>query len=112
MTIRDRGLQKWQGFFMTEHVTGLKKVHQEMEKCEKPLIDEHQQAEFDEKVAYAMTFNKPIKLRQWIDGYFKNTVGRVHYHDVIKQQLRVETLKFEFVRIELADVVSIEIVDD
>lgn len=110
--IRDRGLQKWQGFFMTEHVAELKIMRDEMEKCEKPLIDEYQRAEFDEKVAYAMEMNMPVRLTQWIDGYLKDTVGRVHYCDVIKQQLRIETMMHDLIRVELADVVGVEIVDD
>lgn len=109
--IRDRGLQKWHGFFMPEHVAELNKIPDEMNKCEKPLIDEYQRVEFDERIAYAMEFNMPVRLTVWIGGHLKDTIGRVHYCDVVKQQLRIETLMHDFVRVNLSDVVGVEIID-
>ncbi|MDQ0270700.1 YolD-like family protein [Cytobacillus purgationiresistens] len=110
--IRDRGLQKWQGFFMTEHVAELKMLREELEKCEKPLIDEYQRVEFDEQVAYAMEYNMPLRLSTWLGGFITDTVGRVHYFDAIQQQLRVITLMGEQTRVSMADVVDVEIIDD
>ncbi|QVY63011.1 YolD-like family protein [Cytobacillus gottheilii] len=109
---RDRGLIKWQGFFMTEHVGALKQLDAEMRKVDRPLIDEFQRNEFDERIAYAMEYNLAVKLAVWDGGHIIEESGRVHYVDQVRQQLRLKSEAGDGVaRVDMANVVGVEVAE-
>lgn len=113
MTIRDRGIIKWQpALIMPEQTAMMRALRNELEQCEKPIIDEHERAEFDERIGYAMEYNLPVVFSVWQAGFITEQVGRVHYVDPITQQMRIETLIGEFERLMLADVVGVGVVFD
>lgn len=104
--IKDRGTKKWQGFFMTEHTELLREFNTEYNFVKKPVIDEYQMAEFDERICYAMEYALPIKFTVWEAGKTTEVVGRVHYVDVNAKQVRLADT-----RINMADVIAVEVVD-
>lgn len=105
--IKDRGTKKWQGFFMTEHTELLREfANSEYNFVKKPVIDEYQMAEFDERICYAMEYTLPIKFTIWEAGKVETVTGRVHYVDVNAKQVRLEGQ-----RINMADVIAVEVVD-
>ncbi|MEL3958196.1 YolD-like family protein [Caldifermentibacillus hisashii] len=69
--IRDRGTKKWQGFFLTNHVTMLKKMDIEDSKVKKPVLDEQQKLEINDLLVLSLQDNEPIKIKTWKDGFFK-----------------------------------------
>ncbi|WP_249305853.1 YolD-like family protein [Lederbergia citrea] len=42
MDITDRGMKKWHGFFIPEHVSSQKEMRHDVEKVRKPILDENQ----------------------------------------------------------------------
>ncbi|AYA77316.1 YolD-like family protein [Bacillus sp. Y1] len=104
--IKDRGTKKWQGFFMTEHTELLRELNTEYNFVKKPIVDEYQMAEFDERICYAMEYALPIKFTIWEAGKTAEVVGRVHYVDVNAKQVRLADT-----RINMADVIAVEVVD-
>ncbi|KRG13932.1 hypothetical protein ACA30_13475 [Virgibacillus soli] len=58
--MKDRGMKKWHGFMMPEHIGSLGGMWHEGEKEKKPILDEYQLREIDEKLATAQKFNLPI----------------------------------------------------
>ncbi|MEK5109882.1 YolD-like family protein [Cytobacillus sp. FSL K6-0129] len=109
MSLKDRGIKKWQGFFMPEHVTELGVMHAELDHVAKPIIDEHQQAEFDARIAYAMEFNLALKISIWQAGNITEIVGRSHYVDHVRQKIRLVTLDGASAYVEMAEVVGVEL---
>lgn len=113
MGLKDRGKMKWQAALITpEHAAMLRALRGEQELCEKPIVDEFMRNEFDERVAYAMEFNMPIEFAVWQAGFISHVVGRVHYVEPIKQQLRIEREDGAVERLMMADVVGVEVLDD
>ncbi|MEH7308064.1 YolD-like family protein [Neobacillus drentensis] len=112
MTIRDRGKVKWQfAFGMPELIKAQRELWRDSERIEKPLIDDYQAEEFDQRIAYAMEANYAVKLMVWFDGFFSDFSGRIHHVNPITHQLRIEVKPGEYERVAFEDVVGVTILD-
>jgi hypothetical protein len=112
MSIRDRGKIKWQGaFFMPEQVKMQRDLWRDSQRQAKPLIDEYQAVEFDQRIAYAMEYKHMIKITVWSDGFTEVITGKVLYVDPIMKQLRVEVKTGEVERVAFDNVVGVTVVD-
>ncbi|KZE67988.1 hypothetical protein AWM68_17605 [Fictibacillus phosphorivorans] len=105
--LRDRGNIKWQGMFLTEHVKALREHQLELKKKSKPVIDLQQVELMEETIREAMEFNQALNFVYFRDGENQLLVGKVHYVDPFKQELRIvdefDSLHMMFVN-ELVDV--------
>lgn len=109
--INDRGLMKWQGFFMTEHVKLLKEYeNDELKRVVKPELDLQQIEEINFLLMEAMEYNNMLSFSYYRGGHIYSCEGFVHYIDHIKKEIRlvdfqdiVHKLKFN----ELVDVKTI-----
>ncbi|RFU70363.1 YolD-like family protein [Peribacillus saganii] len=95
MGIKDRGKLKWQGaFFMPEHVKLLRDMHTDYHRISKPILDEYQIEEYENKICYAMEFVLSVKVTVWEDGFEKEYIGKVcrldEIHKVIYLKLHNE----------------------
>jgi hypothetical protein len=112
MNYRDRGIKKWQqAFFMPEQFSKLRKFWNDSERITKPILDQYQVEEFDNKIGYAIEFNLPVKLTLWVDGFTKDIIGRLHHVDSITHQLIIEVKPGEFQRIKFEHVTKVCIVE-
>ncbi|WP_409293917.1 YolD-like family protein [Peribacillus sp. SCS-26] len=114
MNIRDRGKIKWQGaFFMPEHVKMLKEMKRDENRVEKPLLDEYQIEEFENKICFAMEFKLQIMAVVWEEGFEKTRIGMVHRLDEIYKLIYLETdgPANELFRIFFDDIVRIEVLE-
>lgn len=68
MAINDRGLKKWQGFFIPGHIGMLKKIELEDMKVKKPILDEDQVHEINDILVESLMDCKEIYLKLWLDG--------------------------------------------
>lgn len=66
--MRDRGLKKWHGFFMPEHISMLKKHEIEDMKVEKPILDEDLVNEINDVLVESILDGNQIQLKLWLDG--------------------------------------------
>ncbi|MEH7482785.1 YolD-like family protein [Neobacillus drentensis] len=108
MAIRDRGKLKWQpASFMPLGFEMTRAMFKDQERQPKPLLDEYEREEFDQRISYAMESNSPVKLSIWDDGFTYEITGRIHYVDPITKQLRIEVKPGEFERIAFEDVVGV-----
>lgn len=111
MAIRDRGLQKWQfAFGMPELIKAQSDLWIDQERMKKPIIDEYQKEEFDQRICYAMEYNLPVKVTIWDAGFTSDMIGRIHYLDPVLHQLRIELQGGEFRRIDYGDVIELSVV--
>ena len=112
MAIRDRGKLKWQpASFLPLAFEIQREMFKDQERQVKPILDEYQSQEFDERISYVMESNSAVKLTIWDDGFTYEITGRIHYVDPITKQLRVEVKPGDFERIAFEDVVGVIVVD-
>ncbi|WP_427036660.1 YolD-like family protein [Cytobacillus pseudoceanisediminis] len=112
MTIRDRGMMKWQGaFFMPEHVKMLREIERDMMRVQKPLLDEYQIEEMERQICESMEFAQPVKLTVWHNGFTYDEIGRVHYLEPIHKEVRLKTELGTISRIKFADIITVEVID-
>ncbi|SMQ80669.1 YolD-like protein [Bacillus sp. OV166] len=112
MTIRDRGKLKWQpASFLPLAFEMQREMFKDQERQERPLLDQYQMEEFDQRICYAMESNQAVKLNVWADGFIMDVTVRIHYVDPITHRLRVEVKPGEFERIAFEDVVGVTVVD-
>ncbi|MDR7075883.1 hypothetical protein J2Y03_000871 [Neobacillus niacini] len=112
MAIRDRGKMKWRpASFMPEGFAMTRALFKNQERQAKPLLDEYQTEEFDQRIGYAMENHLPVKLTTREEGFTEDMTGYIHYIDPITQQLRVEEKPGEFQRVAFSDVIAVVVVD-
>jgi hypothetical protein len=112
MAIQDRGKKKWQfAFGMPELIKAQRNLWIDQERMKKPIIDEYEKEEFDQRICYAMEYNLTVKVAIWTDGFTSNITGRIHYLDPISYQLRIELQRGEFRRIDFGDVIEVSVMD-
>ncbi|MEH7155302.1 YolD-like family protein [Neobacillus drentensis] len=112
MAIRDRGKKKWQfAFGMPELIKAQRNLWIDQKRMEKPIIDDYEKEEFDQRICYALEHNLPIKVTNWTDGFSSDITGRIHYLNPISYQLRIELQRGEFRRINFGDVIDLSVVD-
>lgn len=87
--IKDRGIKKWQGFFMPEHVEGLKQMWIDEKKIQMPILDDYQIQEFEERIHFAKENKIPIEFTVYDNGFVEKITGIVHSVDQIKQRIKL-----------------------
>jgi hypothetical protein len=111
--IRDRGKVKWMPALMVpEHRALLRDVARNELRQAKPVIDEYELEEFDRKICEAMEFNQAVMITKWADGFSYEETGRVHYVDPVRKEVRMVTEDDAVVRIAMADIIGVKVVED
>ncbi|MFE4428827.1 YolD-like family protein [Peribacillus butanolivorans] len=113
MSIKDRGKLKWQGFFMPEHIKMLKGLNKDYYRQVKPILDEYQLEEFENKIHAAMEFSSTLKFTVWEDGFDWEYLGMIHRLDQLTKMihLELEKEKGHIIRVKFEDLVDVEIIE-
>jgi hypothetical protein len=99
------------GLFYAVRIRDDPLMFKDQERQPKPLIDEYEAEEFDQRLSYAMEYNFAVKVTVWNDGFTTEITGPVHYVNPITQQLHIEVKSGEFEQITFEDVVGVVVVD-
>ncbi|MED1711687.1 YolD-like family protein [Bacillus thuringiensis] len=91
MSINDRGLKKWQGFFMPEHVEGIKQMWLDDQKIKMPIWDEEQIAEFEQLIRYAKDYNLYVDLSIYNEGFERKITCSVKALNPLEKVIKVVT---------------------
>lgn len=76
MAIRDRGKIKWlPAHFMPEHRKLLSDHNVDYYRTQKPIIDENEIGEFENRICEAIEYNQAINLTVWKDGFTYEVCG-------------------------------------
>ena len=111
MTLRDRGKLKWQGFVMPEQTQLMRQMMTDELREPKRIADEYELAEFDARLHYAIAYNLPVKLTVWEAGFTSEVVGRIHYIDEVRREVRLVTEAGGVERMKVESLVGVEVVD-
>lgn len=97
--------------FMPEHRALLRELARDELRQPKPLLDEYETQEMENRICYAMEFTYPVKITKWDDGFTYEENGHVHYLDSIRKEVRMVVEDGCAVSIAFEDIVSVEVID-
>ncbi|MEK3886794.1 YolD-like family protein [Bacillus sp. FSL K6-3431] len=109
--IRDRGTKKWTAMMLPEHVAMIKAMNNDYYKMNKPILDEYQLSEIDEKINTAVEFRLPVKFELWNDGYTEELEGIINKVDDINKHVRIVDLKGDLINIDYESIIEIDFAD-
>ncbi|MCH1627241.1 YolD-like family protein [Fredinandcohnia quinoae] len=78
------------------------------QKVEKPILDEYQLDEFEQKICLAMEFSYQLKVKTWEKGFFKCYTGLIHRLDATNKSLFIEQEE-HIINLSFSDIVSLEL---
>jgi hypothetical protein len=112
MRIRDRGKIKFMpAHFMPEHRCLLRELARDELRQTKPLLDEYEIEELENRICYAMEYTYPVKITKWDDGFTYEERGHVHYLDPIRKEVRMVMMDGSAVCIKFMDIVVVEVIE-
>lgn len=82
--IKDRGIIKWQGMFLTEHVEMIRAWREEDNRVEKPDLNEFDFQLIQEELEIAMKRRCTVQIQTWKDAKF-------FYHEGIVEDIDFRT---------------------
>ncbi|MBB5174874.1 YolD-like family protein [Texcoconibacillus texcoconensis] len=106
---QDRGLLKWQGMMLPEHVQRLNEWETEKKKATKPMVDEQQFIEMEYTIAQSIAENKPVHVTYWEDGSFYALTGHIRTMSYETKHLKVVDQYENVVTIHVQCIVDISI---
>ncbi|GIN84179.1 hypothetical protein J6TS2_05650 [Heyndrickxia sporothermodurans] len=109
--IRDRGNKKWVSLMLPEHVKMLREMKVDVNRQSKPLLDEYQIQEFEERIKYAEEFKLPLDFSVFDHGFMKNIIGRVVKIDPLTKQIKLKNMNGDIEYLNFRDVMEIKIMD-
>ncbi|MFF2591037.1 YolD-like family protein [Peribacillus butanolivorans] len=112
MSLKDRGNIKWKSaMFLPEHVKLLKNLNKDYYRQAKPILDEYQIEEFENKIHNAMEFSSPVKFTVWEDGFDWEYTGLLHRLEPKTNliHLELEKEKGYIIKIKFEDIVEVEV---
>jgi hypothetical protein len=110
MRIRDRGKLKFMpAHFMPEHRALLRELARDELRQPRPLLDEYEIQEFENRFCHAMEFTYQVKITKWDDGFTYEETGHVHYLDPIRREVRMVCEDGIVIVIKFEDIVGVEV---
>jgi hypothetical protein len=110
MRIRDRGKIKWLGaLFAPEHRGMLRELARDELRQAKPILDEYEIEELENRICHAMEYNFPVIISKWQDGFTYEERGNVHYLDPIRKEVRIVSEEGSVMRIKFTDIVAVSV---
>lgn len=85
--IRDRGMKKWQGMMLPEHVRLLRDRRENLTKVRRPELDEQQLELIQGILENLLANDKEAHFKLWVNGSFETYRGTVTKIDEYKQQI-------------------------
>lgn len=108
--IRDRGMKKWQGMMLTEHVAMLKGYIEELKMESKPQLDEWDYDAIQHTLDAAINSKADTKIKRWKDGEFIYSRGTVEGVNLQKRKIELQD-PFYLLSLKLDEIVDVTIMD-
>ncbi len=96
--------------FMPEHRAFLRELARDELRQARPLLDEYEIQEFENRICYAMEYTYPVKITKWEDGFTYEETGYVHFLDPIRKEIRMINEDGSAVTKKFDDIVAVEII--
>src|SRR5690625_4014097 len=99
--VNDRGTKKWTSIMLPEHVKMIGEMYEEMDRKEKPVLDEQQIEENSFKLQGALEHKLEVKVRYFVDYDFEKVEGSV-------KSIRDDLIYIEGTGINFDDIIEVE----
>ncbi|MGF6947525.1 REP element-mobilizing transposase RayT [Neobacillus sp. B4I6] len=87
---KDRGMKKWNGFFMPETIKMLKDLWEDDQKTPRPHLDETKIEEMERLLFEGMATKRLLEITTWTNGFFTSRVGFVTKIDPLKKKIQIQ----------------------
>lgn len=104
MSVNDRGTMKWTSLMLLEQVEMLKDLDKEMDRKEKPILDDQQISENEFKLCGALDKKLSVKITYFANHDFHSIKG------VIKN-IRKNIIYIEETEILFGDIIEVDFLD-
>ncbi|MBD8591643.1 MULTISPECIES: YolD-like family protein [Peribacillus] len=101
--INDRGIIKYQGFLMPEHIKMLKELDTDDHKVPRPQLDERQIEDMEQLFSESLATQTILEIITWKNGFFSSKIGFVKRIDPISKKV--------FIKDELGTLISIDFIN-
>ncbi|BDG81244.1 hypothetical protein BSF_29730 [Bacillus subtilis] len=102
--------KRWeQKFILPEQRAALLNRKREVQKIEKPILDEYQLEEMARTIYEAMESNSVLVIKVFRDGFIEKITGKVHYINEFKKRLHVKDIKEDTNLIGFDSIISVDI---
>ena len=108
--LQDRGMMKWQGMMLTEHVTMLKSYNHEIKMTPRPDLDEWDYDAIIHALDMAIKSKADTKVKLWRDGQFIYNRGTVESVNLQKREIELQD-PFYLLSLKLDEIVDVTIMD-
>lgn len=108
--INDRGMMKWQGMMLTEHVAMLKDYNQELKREPRPNLDEWDYDAIQHTLDMAVKSKADTKVKLWRDGAFIYNRGIIEGVNLQKREIELQD-PFYLLSLKLDEIVDVTIMD-
>lgn len=93
---------------LPEHIEKIMSWQGEREKIEKPVLDEQEREQINETLHIAIEYNLPVVFTIWVDGFFHEIEGKVHFIDQQNKRIHLVDISLNAHKIEFDSIVSVE----
>ena len=97
--------------FMPEHRALLRELARDELRQPRPLLDEYEIQELEQRICYAMEYTYPVKITKWDDGFTYDERAHVHYLDPIRKQVRMVSEDGCALSIAFEDIVAVTVIE-
>jgi hypothetical protein len=108
--VRDRGMKKWQGMMLTEHVNLLREFNEETKKVSRPNLDEWDLHAIEETVNIAIKRKCDALIKLWEDGKFVFYGGVIESVDVQRRTIELDN-PFGIFTYKIDDIVDVTVTE-
>lgn len=104
---------RWESsrMMLPEHVQVLRQTHADLEKIDRPLLDEQELEKLNRTLCEAMSGRKRITLSYYKNGYIEVSICCVEKLDPIERQLKISDLYGLSRHISFTDIVGAKLND-
>lgn len=75
--IKDRGIKKWQGMMLTEHVVMLREFEKEYNHVQQTLLDDWEQQLIQDEIEVAYKRQCAASVTVWREGMHRPYIGKI-----------------------------------
>lgn len=104
MSVNDRGTMKWTSLMLPEQVEMLRDLSDEMNRKDKPILDEQQIAENEFKLRGALDKKLSVKITYFVDHDYHEIKGHVN-------SIRKNIIYIEETEILFGDIIEVDFLD-
>lgn len=85
--IKDRGIKKYQGFFMPEHIKMLRELGNDYQKVPRPQLDEDQIEVMEQLFSESLGSQTILEVTTWKNGFFTVRIGYIKKIDTLNKKV-------------------------